>query len=86
MSVIPIRDGEGAAADDAQMVQQLPALLLKPKQAAQVLSIGERTLWSLTDTGEIPAVYIGNSKRYRLSDLAAWVAKQPTGKAEPGSA
>lgn len=67
-------------------VQELPALLLKSPQAARVLSIGERTLWELTDSGEIPAVYIGKAKRYRLSDLLEWVNRLPTGKPEPAGA
>lgn len=68
-------------------VQQLPALLLRPAQAAQVLAISERTLWTLTDTGEIPAVYVGGkTKRYRLCDLEQWVLQRQAGKPAPDRA
>ena len=67
---------------NGQFVQELPTLLLKPKQAAQVLALGERTLWQLTEDGEVPAVYVGKAKRYRLADLLEWVNRLPTGKAE----
>ena len=67
-------------------VQELPTLLLKEAQAAAVLAIGVRKLWDLTDAGEIPAVYVGKSKRYRMSDLVEWVNRLPTGKQESNSA
>jgi excisionase family DNA binding protein len=65
--------------DSGQYVQQLPALLLRPEQAAQVLAIGERTLWERTKAGEIPVVRIGRSVRYRLPDLEGYVSKLTAG-------
>jgi hypothetical protein len=50
--------------------------LLKPKEAAAVLSIGERKLWSLTAGREIPCVRIGVSVRYAPADLAAFIASR----------
>lgn len=50
--------------------------LLTPKEAAALLSISERTLWTLTNNGEIPAVRIGRSVRYDPADLAAWIEQQ----------
>ena len=51
-------------------------LLLKPVDAARILAISPRTLWGLTDRGEIPCVRIGRSVRYDRHDLAAWIAKK----------
>ncbi len=51
-------------------------ILLKPPQAAQVLGIGKRKLWSMTAGGEIPHVRIGKSVRYSVDSLRDWVAGQ----------
>ena len=48
--------------------------LLRPREAADWLKISERTLWSLTQRGELPAVRIGRSVRYELADLIQFVA------------
>jgi excisionase family DNA binding protein len=48
-------------------------LLLSSREAAKVLSISERSLWTLTKNGEIPFVKIGACKRYTLSDLMEFV-------------
>lgn len=48
-------------------------LLLTAREAAVVLSISARKLWSLTACGEIPAVRIGRSVRYLADDLRAWI-------------
>jgi excisionase family DNA binding protein len=50
------------------------AMLLKPAEAAKLLQIGERTLWRLTDAGEIPCIRIGRSVRYDPADLRVWIA------------
>lgn len=54
--------------------------LLKPKDAAKSLAISERSLWSLTASGEVQAVRIGRAVRYSPEALAEFVAKQSTGK------
>jgi excisionase family DNA binding protein len=48
-------------------------LLLTPDQAATVLAICPRTLWSRTVSGEIPYVRIGRSVRYSPDDLNTWI-------------
>ena len=50
-------------------------LLLKPAEAAKALSMGARTLWSLTAGRQIPHVRIGKSVRYDPADLRAWIAE-----------
>jgi hypothetical protein len=54
----------------------LHPLLLDSRTTARLLCISERSLWQLTDKGELPCVRPGGgrSKRYRLADLAAYVA------------
>lgn len=56
-------------------MQNEPAkkLLYTAREAAQMLSISVRTLWTLTKAGLIRAVYIGRSVRYADSDLRLYV-------------
>ena len=53
-------------------------LLLDARDAAKALAISPRTLWSLTNSGEIPCVRIRRSVRYDPADLRAWIAGQKT--------
>ncbi len=48
-------------------------MLLTARQAAKVLTISERTLFSLTKAGEITAVRFGRNVRYDPRDLDAWI-------------
>lgn len=50
--------------------------LLRPPEAAAYLSLCERSLWSLMNSGEIPHVRIGRSVRYAISDLDAYIESQ----------
>ena len=50
------------------------ALLLTPREAAAALSISERSLWSLTASGDLPCVRIGRSKRYCVDELRSLIA------------
>lgn len=49
-------------------------LLVGPKQAAAMLGISERTLWSLTDSGRIPKKKIGSRVVYEPATLERYVA------------
>jgi excisionase family DNA binding protein len=56
-------------------------ILLRAREAAEILSICERTLWSLTVKGELPCVRLGKSVRYRPEALRQWAAEQEKGGA-----
>lgn len=43
------------------------------RQAAQMLSICERTLWTLTNAGKIKALRIGRAVRYSRSELVRFL-------------
>ena len=60
-------------------VQAHLARLLTCREAADWLRISTRTLWSLTDSGEIPSVHIRRSVRYRMQDLVAYVERSTKG-------
>lgn len=50
-------------------------MLLTARQAAQALSISERTLATYTKSGLLPVVRIGHSVRYSPDDLRDWIKK-----------
>jgi excisionase family DNA binding protein len=54
-------------------------LLMTAKQAAARLAISERTLWQLTNDGELPAVRFGRIVRYDPADLRAFIAARRCG-------
>jgi len=51
-------------------------LLISPKDAAKLMCISERTLWTLTATGKLPCVKIGKIKRYAVRDLNIFITQQ----------
>ncbi len=52
-----------------------PHGLMTPHEAARWLALSPRTLWSLTASGELPAVRIRRSVRYRPADLEAFAER-----------
>lgn len=51
------------------------ALLLRPKEAAEMLCVSRATLWRWCAEGKLPApVRLGGVIRWRSADLTAWVA------------
>lgn len=50
-------------------------LLLTPAEAAKLLAISPRKLWTMTDLGEVPCVRLGHSVRYLRDDLQAVIAR-----------
>lgn len=49
--------------------------LLRTREAAEALTIGERTLQKLTQEGKVECIRIGRSVRYSRAALAAFLAK-----------
>jgi excisionase family DNA binding protein len=47
--------------------------LLSYKQAGTLLGVTERTVWTLVDDGELPAVRFGRSVRIDPADLRAFI-------------
>lgn len=50
-------------------------LAVDASQAAIMLSISERTLWALTNSGQVKHVRIGRMVRYRIGDLEEFLEK-----------
>ena len=49
------------------------ALLINARQAAVLLGISLRTLWSMSVSGEIPSVKLRRRRLYDKRDLMRWI-------------
>ena len=54
-------------------------LLVDSQTAANMLSIGERSLWSRQASGEIRSIRIGRSVRFDIRYLVAFIDQQKKG-------
>jgi len=63
-----------AAVTGSQTVVE--ALAYRPKQAALALGVCEKTLWTLTQRGEVPHVKTGKCVLYPVSLLRRWLEEQ----------
>jgi excisionase family DNA binding protein len=69
-----------AGAVPSQLPQPSPlAALLTSREAATILNVSARTLWTLTNEGDLPSVRVGHSVRYDPADLRAWIERRKTG-------
>ena len=50
--------------------------ILTLKEVAEYLKLTERTLYRLTQEGRLPGFTVGNSWRFRLQDIEAWIENQ----------
>jgi excisionase family DNA binding protein len=62
--------------EDIPESQSPQRLLITRDEAAAILSISPRKLWSLTNAGVIPCVRLGKCVRYSPIDLQAWILEQ----------
>jgi predicted DNA-binding transcriptional regulator AlpA len=58
-----------------------PRLLLTARQTAEALAISSRTLWELTNRGELTPIRLpgrgkARSLRYAVADLERWIARR----------
>lgn len=60
-------------------------LLLTSRETAACLRISERTLWTLTDRGDIQCIRMGAAKRYPTSELERFVASQLLDQNKPAA-
>jgi excisionase family DNA binding protein len=56
--------------------------LLSIKEVAEMLSISKRTVWSMTNSGEISCVRIRKRVLYRLDHVQDYIDKQTEGGAK----
>ena len=60
-------------ARQTQAASQHEALTLSPRDAARVLGISQRTLWTHTRSGSVPHVRLGRRILYPIADLKQWL-------------
>lgn len=58
---------------DGPSSQELPKLLLKEAEAAKMLNISKRLLWSLNNQGLIACIWLGKAKRYSVVELERYI-------------
>ena len=57
----------------ASMAFEPEKLLVDSREAARLLSVCEKTLWTLTNRDGLPCVRLGRAVRYSPADLRAWI-------------
>jgi excisionase family DNA binding protein len=62
--------------EDPREAERGRTILVRPSEAAALLAISPRHLWSLAVSGEIPSLKVGRARRYVRSELEAWVAER----------
>lgn len=60
---------------------QLEPLLLSVDEAARLLNVASRTVWTLTKSGTLPHVRIGRRVLYPVDALRRWTIEQTNGGA-----
>jgi len=50
--------------------------VLKLKDVATLLKVGDKTVYSMAQTGELPAFKIRGQWRFSRKDIAAWIEQQ----------
>jgi excisionase family DNA binding protein len=56
--------------------EQMEKLLLKPREAFKVMSIGRSTGYAMIASGELPSIRIGRAVRIPMDGLKEWVKRQ----------
>jgi len=56
-------------------------LLVSTRDAARMLALSDRTLWTLRQRGTLRAVIIGGAVRYDVADLRDFIDRAKTGGA-----
>lgn len=52
-----------------------PRLLITAAEAASILAISPRKLWSMTNAGQVPCIRMGRAVRYCPTALREWVER-----------
>lgn len=50
--------------------------ILKLKDVAALLRVGEKTVYSMAQTGELPAFKVRGQWRFSRKDIDAWIEQQ----------
>jgi len=61
------------------MSSSKPIRLLTIGEAAEYLSVSERSIKRLIARGDLPCIRVGNALRFALADLEAFIARNRSG-------
>jgi excisionase family DNA binding protein len=74
--------GEGVCPVHDNLQHQTSPLAVGRREAAVLLGISERLLWTWTNAGTIPHVRIGTRVLYPVRQLQDWLDRQASGRTE----
>ncbi|MCE9589087.1 MAG: helix-turn-helix domain-containing protein [Planctomycetes bacterium] len=75
----PARARGWSVPDPTTPTPTVAPLLVGEREAARLLGISARKLWSMAAGGEVPYVKIGTAKRYSIEALRTWIAAHEQG-------
>ena len=58
------------------MLAHMDKLLLRPAETADVIGVGQSTVYAMIASGELPSIRIGTSVRVPVDALQAWIARR----------
>ena len=73
--MLTLRSVGPAVADGPTLTSPVTPLLVDRREAARLLSLSERTIFTLTKSGQLPSKRIGRNVRYCPVDLVAWLSQ-----------
>ncbi len=62
-----------ATTSEAPSTNSIAPLALRAREAAKVLGISERALWTATNAGQVPHVRVGRVTLYSIRALEEWL-------------
>jgi excisionase family DNA binding protein len=63
--------------------ETIARLLLRPREAADVLGISRSKCYELINSGDLPSVRVGRSLRIPLAELRQWIAHELNRRSDP---
>jgi excisionase family DNA binding protein len=72
--------------DDAPVVgsaKTIPPLSVGLEDAAKLIGISGRTLWTMVDRGEVPHVKLGGRLLFRVESLDKWLEEREQASSKP---
>lgn len=58
--------------------------VLKLKDVSDLLKVGDKTVYSMAQAGEIPAFKVRGQWRFSRKDIEAWIEQQKRSNQNPG--
>lgn len=57
--------------------------ILTLKEVAALLKVAEKTVYTLSQRGDLPAFKVGGQWRFKLTDINGWIDAQKAAAAKP---